>query len=750
MPGESILPTLPNSAIPVGQPIQVNAPLATQQARASFRPGEINYRQAADDSRESAAIIGEVSEANLRAMSAFSGRIAEKVGQMQEEQFAEGFLRHMQGEAVADIANENPFSKIFGDGPATRGARAAQVQNSGNSILTWVQANQGDLAQMPADQQRKALADYMQQLNTGDPQADALIAQNAMKMFPAVMDNLTRMSEQENQRQAAVAQADVLEQNAQGLQYAADQVAKGQMAPEHYDYLKSQAIASALPMPGQSPESYRTAMQGNMLSLIRNGQFELANAIKTQALDPMSTPEERFQLSEQMKQAQAKWLIDNPTSRDYTEFTGTLPSQINAGRYATADQLLADIDRTNADYKAQTGALTPMIGNDERAAYLNRWNTWKEQEDANQAKLNSKAQDEEVKRTIFLQGFANGSPSTMTASGLDARQKAAYEQTEAAKFLTEPGLQSASNLGKLAVNGYTLAPLKEKLSGTLGLLKGGGVPRQEDIQAIQASFQKFQNTPYGLGAAEAYFGEDMPLVMEMANMDLSDKANQQYIRERAQAGRSRVTPSQDMITKANDLVDSEMTNKGIGSWWSRTFNDAQAIGIGYEAQLKDDMKRHTAEVMAQYPNLDTDQVMKIAAQRSMKGKQVLGNMLVAGPGADKLFTQLNSQLNIPMQTPGDTRFNVAVNDAVRAKVDKRYDFTVGSINAFQNGQIYLTVTRDDGQQQSIVTSATDLAKMVNTKKVEATAKDKERRKSYNLETGMREAYRVSEANKGKY
>ena len=334
----------------------------------------------------------------------------------------------------------------------------------------------------------------------------------------------------------------------------------------------------------------------------------------------------------------------------------------------------------------------------------------------------------------------------MTASGLDARQKAAFEQTEAAKFLTEPGLQSASNLGKLAVNGYTLAPLKEKLSGTLGVLKGGGIPREEDMQALQASFQKFQNTPYGLGAAEAYFGEDLPLVMEMAGMDMSDKANQQYFRERAQAQRTVLKPGQDTINKANDLVDAEMQP----GWWSKFWGDAQALGVGYEAALKEDMKRHTAEVMAQYPNLNEEQVLKIAGQRSMKGKQVLGNMLVAGPGADKLFRNLNSHLDIPMQTPGDTRFNVAINDSIRTKVDKRYDFTVGSINAFQNGQMYVTVTRDDGVQQNIVMSAENVAQMINSSKAKATADDKERRKANNLATGMREAYRVSEANKGKY
>lgn len=741
----NILPTVPNAAIERGQPIQVNAPMATQQAQQAFRPARSTYIQASGNAKQMDVLLGEVNSRNLEALSRLSANLGQKFQEAQEDKFAEGYLRHMQGEAVADIAEENPFKGIFGDGAAVRGARAAQVQNSGSSVLSWVQANQGSLIGMPADAQRKAVADYIQTLNTGDPQADMLIAQNAMKILPAVMDNLTRASEGENQRQAALAQADTLEQHAQGLQYAADQVAKGQLAPEHYDALKAQAIQSAMPMPGQSPESYRASMQGNMLSLVRNGQFELANSIRSQVLDPMLTPDEQFQLDQQMKQANATWLKDNPVSGDYTMFTGTLPSQINAGRYATEEQLLADIDRTNGDYKSQTGALNPMINNEEKAQYVARWQAWKQQQDAAAAKEQAKQDDEQVKRTIYMQGFAHGSPSVMTASGLDARQKAAFEQTEAAKFLTEPGLQSASNLGKLAVNGYTLAPLKEKLAGTLGVLKGGGIPREEDMQALQASFQKFQNTPYGLGAAEAYFGEDLPLVMEMAGMDMSDKANQQYFRERAQAQRNVLKPGQDTINKANDLVDAEMQP----GWWSKFWGDAQALGVGYESALKEDMKRHTAEVMAQYPNLNEEQVLKIAGQRSMKGKQVLGNMLVAGPGADKLFRNLNSHLDIPMQTPGDTRFNVAINDSIRTKVDKRYDFTVGSINAFQNGQMYVTVTRDDGVQQNIVMSAENVAHMINSSKAKATADDKERRKANNLETGMREAYRVSEANKGK-
>lgn len=717
----NILPTPANYAIEKPSPITVNAPLAAQVAAAGPRPSQSNYGQASNNFSQAQATLENAGQENIRAMSAFSGTVQQKLARMQEEGFADGYLRHMQGESVQDISKDNPFWGLFGDGGAVKGARAAQQQNQSAALLKWVQDNQGDLSTMTADAQRKAVADYASQLgNTGDPESDALIAQGAVKLFPAVMDNLTRMSEAEQQRQAAVAQADSLTTVAQGLQYASGQAAIGQLAPEHLQALQAQALASAAPLPGQSPESYRAAMQGNIQTLTKNGQFEMANLIRAKVLDPMLTPEERDQLDQQQKQANASWLKDNPISTDYTEFTATLPMQIEAGRYANPEQMNADIDRFNADYKVQTGSMSPLINNEERAKYLARYQDWEQRQAAANAKVSAKAQDDEVKRTIWLQGFAHGSPATMTASGLDTRQKAAYEQAETAKFLSEPGVQSASNLGKLAVNGYTVAPLKEKLSGTLGILKGGGLPKEADVQALQTTLLKFKNTPYGMGAAEAYFGEDLPLVLEMQNMDMSKRENVQYIRERAQQSKSVVNPSTETVKSAGDLVDEQFKP----GWWSRTFGDAQSIGLGLEAQLKDDMKRQTANVMAQYPNMQQEDVLKMAAQRVRKGTNVMGNMLITGPGSNTLFSSINQHLNLKMQSPDDTRLNVAVNDAIRTKVDKRYNFTVGGVNAFPNGMMYVTVNRDDGNTQQMLLSAEGVAQLMNSNKAKQTKFDK--------------------------
>lgn len=712
-------------AIEKPAPIQVNAPLAQQTAQMGARPSELNFTQASSNHRESAEMLAQVNQKNLKAMSAFSTNAQAKLKEVQEGAFADGYLRHMQGESVADIAKDKPFWGIFGDGEAVRGARTRQAENAGASILSYVQQNQGDLIKMTADEQRAALAKYTQDLATGDEIADRMISEGAIKMFPAVMDNLTRASEAEQQRQAAVAQADTMASHAQGLKYASSQVAQGQMAPEHYANLQAQFLEASRPLPGQSPDSYRAAMTGNILSLSKDGNFEMAQLLHEQILGPMLTPEESLQMDSQMKAAQGMWLKDNPTSRDFTDFTTQLPVQIAAGRYSTEDAVYADIDRMNMDYKLQTGSVKPLINNEERAKMGATWaqNALK-QEAANQ-KLASAAQDEFTKKAGWVQGFAKGSPSQMAASGLDTKQKAAMEQNETAKFFEEEGNASATTIGRLAVNGYTVAPLKEALDGTLGILKGGGIPKEEDLMKLQTAYVRMKNTAYGDGMAQTYFGDDLPLVKQMATMDMSKRENQQWMREAAQAKSQPVKPSEEVIKTANDLVDSDIKP----GWWSRTFGDAQDMGAGFEEMIRDDMKTHTANLMAMYPNMQQEDILKMAAAKSMQRKDVAGNMLITGGQSGEFFTTLNKHLNVKMQSPTDTRINTIFQESIRAKVPEQFDFKVGSLNALPNGKLMATVVRDNGNSQSVILDIAEMANVYNTKSADKTAIKKEAYKS---------------------
>lgn len=726
-------------AIEKPAPVQLNATMAQRTAAMGAKPSEIRYTEASTNNREVQQALENVSQKNLRAMSAVSGLVQGVLKDVQEKQFADGYLRHMQGESVASIAKDKPFFGLFGDGGAVRGARTRQAENAGASLMSYVQQNQGDLIRMTADEQRVVLADYVQNLKTGDDEADQLIGAGAIKMFPSIIDNLTRASEAEQQRQAAVSQADTIKTHADALKYATGQVATGQLAPEHLDYLKANFLEASRPLPGQSPESYRAAMTGNVLSLTKDGNFEMANLIREKALDGMMTPEEQRQMDSQQKQANAEWLKDNPSSGDYTQFSAQLPVQIAAGRYMSEEDVYADVDRVNNDYMIETGSTKPLIDNQKKAEAGAAFIQYQTRQQAANDKAAQAAQDDFAKRGLYSEGFAKGMPSQMAASGLDARQKAALEQNEATKFMTEQGNTSAVTVGRLAVNGHVVAPLKEQLSGTLGVLKGGGIPKEEDLVRLPLAYQKFMNTPYGAGAALAYFGDDLPLVQTMANMDMSKKENQQYIREQAQAAYQPVKPSQEVLKEAAELVNSEMQP----GWWNRTFGDSQSMGAGFETMMKEQMQGATATLMAQYPNMPQDQILKMAATKVNERTDIAGNFVITGSKKGEVFKELNSHLNVKMATPSDTRINTIFNEGIKSVVGQD-DFKVGSLQALPNGRVLATVVLANGQQSTVPLMLSDLAAKANAAKVKKVADTKALRQSSKLETGMREAYKANE------
>lgn len=704
-----ILPMPQSTAIEQPSPITVQVPQATQLADAGARPSQVQYQSAANNFNEASAALSRAGDRNLQALAAFSPLVQGVLQRQQEGEFANGYLQAQQGKSLKEIAGNNPFSKIFGDGEAVRGARAAQAENASSALVSWTKNNIRDLSGMSADAQRKAVADFTSTLNTGDSESDARIAESAMRLFPSIMDNITRASEGEAQRQAAISQADVLTQHADNLQYAGSQVANGQMSPESYATIRDEAIRAAQPLPGQSPDSYRNALQSNVLSLTRKGQFDMANALHDQVLNHMLTPDEQYQFQQQQRQANAEWLKNNPVSRDYSTYTGTLPQQIEAGRYNSVADLRADMDRMNGVYRTETNSLTPLMDNEQQAHMQARFESWQQQQAAARAKAGMKELDDQAKRTLYMEGFASGSPSLMTASGIDPRQKMAYETAEATKFLTEPGQQSAENLGKLAASGYTLSPLKEKLGGTLSMLKGGGVPKESDITNIQIAYDKLRQTPYGMGAAEAYFGDDLKIVQDMQGMDMSKKENQQFIRERAQASTQKTQVSQDTMKAANKLVDDQF-NPG---WWSRTFGDAQARGLGLENQLKDNMRTEVANVMNQYPNWSESQVMEAASVRVRSKTTTLGNRLITGPGNKAVFSSINEGLNIKMRDPSDSRLDSALSHMLGTKLGTDTSNDVGGIDAFDNGTLYVTVQRPNGGSQHALISPSELSAYMN-------------------------------------
>uniref|UniRef100_A0AB39CBY1 Internal virion protein n=1 Tax=Klebsiella phage vB-Kvc-Y10 TaxID=3236922 RepID=A0AB39CBY1_9CAUD len=704
--------------LPQPSPVQVQVPLASQVAQSGVRPTEARFGVGGSSGRESMDMLNNIHSETLRALSAFSPLIAEKLKQAQEDEFANGYMRQLQGETVDDIRAEQPDGGFFGDGSAVRGAQARQAETAGQSMLQYVQQNQGDLTRMDLEGQRRAIGAYVEGLKTGDPASDMLIAQGVMKMMPAVLDNLARTAESENQRQAQVQQADAMAAAGDSLRYAESAFRTGQMGETAYNQVKANYIQMAGPLPGQTNASYRAALTGQIMQLSKDGSHEMANLLYDNLLQGQLTADERLQMEGQIKASRAEWLLNNPTAYDFTEYRATLGSQIDGGRYSTQAELEADIDRYNADYKAQTGSLVPLIDNKEKGRAVSSWLDYKQRADAANQKLMASQMDEAAKMGLFKEGYAKGSPSQMQMSGLDSKQKYAVEATEAGRFM-EGSEASARVLGRLASNGYTNPVITEQIGNTMGILRGGGIPKAETLQQLQQIYGQLKATPYGAAATDAYFKDYLPLMERMAGMDMTDKSNVQAIREMANANRTTVTVPKDVQTAAAELVDDEL-KPGVFSRW---FGGGIELGVGYEAQLKDEMKKHAGEIMAQSPNANQKNVLEMAKARTLRSKDIAGNMLITGSKPGQFVSSLNQHLNIKVSDPKDTRINTFITDAIQPKMPNGQSFNVGSVAMLPNGEsVVVTVTRANGGNQSLVLSLKDIADIQNNKRQDYTRK----------------------------
>ena len=707
-----VLPSPTSYAVQKPQPILVDAPAASQAARDGVRPSQIVANRAADNIPQAMAAASEMSERTRASLAALSPMIAKKLNRIEQENFADGYLRHLQGESVAAIADDDPFSVIFGDGAAVRGARARQAESSGLAMMAWVEENKGDLSRMSLDEQRGAISTFLESMSTGDQQADMLITQGAMKAMPGIMDNLARSHIEEQQKQAAIAQAETIKQGADSMKYAGQEVAYGRMSQEKYAEIQAQYLEAIRPLPGQTTESYRQAMTGNYMMLLKDGQFDMAATILDNVVQPLMTPEEELQLYVQGKQAQSLWLMDNPLAQDYTLFTETLPSQIMAGRFSSVDGVLKSIDDMNAKYMQETGNVYPLIDNKARGGFADMFtkNQIREAERAQDKafQMALKQQEAQTKLSMYYAGYANGDPALMGAAGLDGPQKYAVDAQVAEDFYTNPTGGAANTLSDLAINGFVNPIVKQRSQRTLEILANGGIPSGEDLQLLNIMTEKFSNTPYAEASLAAYSGDYYDIVKEMQGLDMSVPSNVQYIKDRAQTRKVKLQATPELKEKANTAISDIAPG-----WLSTTFGRGRELGAGTEMRMKQTLGDELMVVLAQNPNLTEDKAVEVAGARMMSKNSMVGNYLIEGDRSKKLFKTLNTNLDVPMQNPQDVRLNVMVDKEVRQYYPKG-NYEIGSISVVNdNGNDLIIGVNMNGTTKYIPTSAARMATTYN-------------------------------------
>lgn len=710
-----VLPAPRSYAVQQPQPILVDTPKVTEAAKSGIRAGTIVRQRARDNIPEARQVVADMRTDQLKALASLSPTIAAKLQEQEEAEFQRGYIRHLQGESIKEIGEDDPLRKIFGDGAAVRGARMREQEAAGLALASWVQENQGDLVRMTLDEQREAIGGYVETLGTGDPQSDAMIAQGVMKMLPPMLNTLARGHVEEQQKQAAIAQSETIKQGADTLKFAAGEVAKGRMSEESYAQVQGQYLEAIRPLPGQTPDAYRAAMTSNYLMLLKDGQFDMANTIESKVLGPILDSSEQLQLYNQGKQAQALWLTDNPVSKDYSMYSETLPAQIQAGRFRSVDGLLQSIDDMNTRYKNETGNVYPLIDNKERARYADYFvkNSLREAEKAQAAAAAraEKALEAETKRTLYLQGYSHGDPSLMAASGLDTTQRYAIDQQVTVDLFSSPNIGTAETLGTLAINGGVNPLVKQELTKTLGKLANGMIPSQAEMQNLQVAATKFNNVSQSDAAYDAYFGGYAQEVKGMLGYDLTDPKSLEGFAQSIKSKKFKATADSTVRDYAKEAA-SEMTP----SFWSRMVGDGRKLGEGATQRLTQQAEGELISVLAENPNLPLKEAQAVATRRVMSKNTLLGNYVIEGDRNKTVFGTLNKHLKVPIQDPTDTRINVIFDDYIKARVGEK-DYTVGSISAPNNQAEYMvaTIVDSDGISKVVPIYTQKAAEMYNAK-----------------------------------
>lgn len=134
-----------------------------------------------------------VSDSMRRSMAAIDGLIGKTlepvIQRKQQEQFLDGAARVMQGEAVKEIVDDQPFfSRLFGPGATQQGAQAMGAMARVADASTWAVESMPELRKQTPQEFRKTLTAQTETFMTGDPDTDFVIRKQLLEKWQPLMN----------------------------------------------------------------------------------------------------------------------------------------------------------------------------------------------------------------------------------------------------------------------------------------------------------------------------------------------------------------------------------------------------------------------------------------------------------------------------------------------------------------------------------------------------------------------------------
>jgi chemotaxis protein histidine kinase CheA len=293
------------------------------------------------------------------------------------EHFVAGMQQAMQGAAIQDIAQNQPwYTKIFGDSDTVEGARAYLGHTKAQTAVAQMEDDMPELRKMEPQAAQEYFSKMVQKGMTGDPAADLSIMQGFTTALPGVMRRQAKEHFGWQQEQASQAEGMSFRSGAQRLQAAADGLQKGYVTQEEFDALGDSFVKSLVPAAGSDLKSWRDATMDNILALAEQGNFHAINAIKKPRPDGNGGTVSFFDTLKADQVNQIEKATEAGEQRMRTRYSfqwndDLTKLEAQAARPAvgqTTQDILNGVDAINERYRRETGSSLGLVSPAERIA----------------------------------------------------------------------------------------------------------------------------------------------------------------------------------------------------------------------------------------------------------------------------------------------------------------------------------------------------------------------------------------------
>lgn len=611
---------------------------ATQQA-IGVRPGQGGI-QAVQQQMGSTGIRPQQQDTSTQdLLMQLGGKILEpKIQQIQQQKYLEGAQRVAQGEALKDIVDEQPwFTKIFGPSSSVQGARTIAQMKGVDDYITSIQNDMPNLQKLSSADFGKQVSSKMSQFLTGDAVADAAIQTKMVESLGSLTKAHTKANFKYTQDTMQQSMVSYMIGGAQKLQAQARQQLDGTLSEKDFAEVKAGFVGNLMPMEGQTPESYWGGIEAATIDALATGNHHAANVIFDSGVFDSAPAEVRKKLIDARHTYEAR-TQETAGFAEYGPMIGQLQGLARSGQL-TGNQIVAQVDKINADYNIRYGVNRPLFKRDELVSLISgNINAIYTRQDADSRQLRTEARAD--RRDVLKEGAKIQAEATKQAQLMQLIQAGAGNMATVAGFtgdeVNRGVFQGAKvieatggNVGEYLVRQYNdggehVNPLyQNQMKAGMRAAKMEG-HSGESFNKAYGLYKQLSSQTGGKSAALAYLGDDGVKMMKYDSIVQQGKIAPEVAYQLSfgeALDKSRKSSDKEIGKALVSAVESDQP--GI---FSRMFNSTVPLTSQSQRVLTTAVAENY-DMLVQNANMDDKQAMAVALDVAKKDLDVVGQYI---------------------------------------------------------------------------------------------------------------------------